>query len=78
MSEPARQRMPSDEIIAWAAQQRLRYELAAGKIVGGTPERTAPARSEDGTILARIVREGPILLQPPGITRTDCFPPGVA
>ncbi|HME22737.1 MAG TPA: Uma2 family endonuclease, partial [Acetobacteraceae bacterium] len=35
-------------------------------------------RSADGIILTRIVREGPILLEPPGITLTDCFPPGVA
>ena len=78
MSEPARQRMPSDDIIAWAAKQCIRHELAAGKIVGRTPERAAPARGEDGIILTRIVREGPILLESPGITLTDCFPPGVA
>ena len=35
------------------------------------------ARGEDSIILTRIVREGPILLDPPGITLTDCFPPGV-
>jgi len=35
------------------------------------------ARGENGIILTRIVREGPILLEPPGITLTDCFPPGV-
>ena len=35
-------------------------------------------RSDDGVIVTRIVREGPILLDPPGITLTDCFPPGVA
>jgi Uma2 family endonuclease len=35
-------------------------------------------RSTDGLILTRIVREGPILLDPPGIILTDCFPPGVA
>jgi Uma2 family endonuclease len=34
-------------------------------------------RGEDGIILTRIVREGPIVLTPPGITLTDCFPPGV-
>ncbi|MGA8198289.1 MAG: Uma2 family endonuclease [Acetobacteraceae bacterium] len=33
------------------------------------------ARGADGIILARIVREGPIVLEPPGITLTDCFPP---
>jgi Uma2 family endonuclease len=33
-------------------------------------------RGENGIILTRIVREGPILLDPPGITLTDCFPPG--
>ena len=36
------------------------------------------ARGENGIILTRIVREGPIVLDPPGITLTDCFPPGVA
>jgi Uma2 family endonuclease len=35
-------------------------------------------RGENGIILTRIVREGPILLDPPGITLTDCFPPGAA
>ena len=35
-------------------------------------------RGADGIILTRIVREGPILLDPPGITLTDCFPPGAA
>ena len=35
-------------------------------------------RGADGIILTRIVREGPILLEPPGITLTDCFPPGAA
>jgi Uma2 family endonuclease len=32
------------------------------------------ARGADGVILTRIVREGPIVLAPPGITLTDCFP----
>jgi Uma2 family endonuclease len=32
------------------------------------------ARGADGIILTRIVREGPILLEPPGITVSDCFP----
>ena len=36
------------------------------------------ARGENGIILTRIVREGPILLEPPGIALTDCFPPGAA
>jgi len=34
------------------------------------------ARGEDGVILTRIVRDGCILLDPPGITLSDCFPPG--
>ena len=34
------------------------------------------ARDTAGIILTRIVREGPISLEPPGITLTDCFPPG--
>ena len=33
-------------------------------------------RGEDGVILTRIVREGRIVLDPPGITLADCFPPG--
>jgi Uma2 family endonuclease len=32
------------------------------------------ARDANGIILTRIVREGPLLLEPPGITLTDCFP----
>jgi Uma2 family endonuclease len=32
------------------------------------------ARGADGIILTRIVRDGPIVLEPPGITLTDCFP----
>jgi Uma2 family endonuclease len=35
-------------------------------------------RGENGIILTRIVRDGPIVMDPPGITLTDCFPPGVA
>ena len=35
-------------------------------------------RGDDGVIVARIVREGPILLDPPGINLTDCFPSGAA
>jgi Uma2 family endonuclease len=33
------------------------------------------ARGAEGIILTRIVREGPVVLEPPGITLTDCFPP---
>ena len=32
------------------------------------------ARNADGTILTRIVREGPLRLDPPGLTVTDIFP----
>lgn len=35
-------------------------------------------RGDDGIIVTRIVREGPIMLDPPGITLTDCFPSGAA
>jgi Uma2 family endonuclease len=35
------------------------------------------ARGENGVILTRIIRDGPIQLDPPGITLADCFPPGV-
>ena len=31
---------------------------------------------ENGIILARIVRKGSILLDPPGVALTDCFLPG--
>ena len=34
-------------------------------------------RGQDGVILTRIIHDGPIRLDPPGITLTDCFPPGV-
>ena len=34
------------------------------------------ARNDDGTILTRIVREGPIRLDPPGLLLTDIFPAG--
>ncbi len=33
------------------------------------------ARDANGIIVTRIVREGPLLLEPPGITLTDCCPP---
>jgi Uma2 family endonuclease len=33
------------------------------------------ARTEDGSIMTRILHEGPILLDPPGITLTDPFSP---
>jgi Uma2 family endonuclease len=33
-------------------------------------------RGDDGVIVTRIVRDGPILLDPPGITLIDCFPSG--
>jgi len=33
---------------------------------------------ENGIILTRIVRDGPIMMDPPGITLADCFLPGVA
>jgi Uma2 family endonuclease len=32
------------------------------------------ARNADGTILTRIVRKGPLRLDPPGLTVTDLFP----
>jgi len=33
------------------------------------------ARAEDGSIMTRIVRDGPIVLEPPGITLTEPFSP---
>ncbi len=33
-------------------------------------------RGENGIILTRVVRDGPIQLDPPGLALTDCFPPG--
>jgi Uma2 family endonuclease len=35
------------------------------------------ARGPDGCIYTRVVRDAPIVLDPPGITLTDCFPPGI-
>ena len=35
------------------------------------------ARIADGSILTRILREGPIVLDPPGITITDPFSPNI-
>jgi Uma2 family endonuclease len=32
-------------------------------------------RGDDGGIATRIVRHGPLRLDPPGITLSDCFPP---
>jgi len=184
VSEPARQRMTSDEFIAWAMEQpeTCRYELIAGEVVTMAPERSAHAltkfhitrrlaerieadeldcqvypdgiavevddhtiyepdavvrcgpplppdaiklrapvivvevlspstssrdvgpklidyfrlasvqhylivrtenrtiilheRGEAGVILTRIIRDASVVLDPPGITLTDCFPPG--
>ncbi len=36
------------------------------------------ARAEGGTILTRILRDGPIVLDPPGIVLTDPFSPNVS
>jgi Uma2 family endonuclease len=33
------------------------------------------ARGDHGAIATRILRDSPIVLEPPGITLTDCFPP---
>ena len=48
MSEPARNRMTSDEFIAWAMDHPggIRFELAAGEIMGMAPERSAHARTK--------------------------------
>ena len=68
MSELARKRMTSDEFIAWV-QHYLILKTENRTIVHHQ-------RGADRIILTRIVREGPILLDPPGIKLTDCFPPG--
>ena len=34
-------------------------------------------RGENGVILTRIIHNGRVVLDPPGITIADCFPPGV-
>jgi Uma2 family endonuclease len=49
-------------------------------LIVGTENRTIihHQRGTDSIALTRIVREGPILLEPPGITLADCFPPGAA
>ncbi|HET7881394.1 MAG TPA: Uma2 family endonuclease [Acetobacteraceae bacterium] len=39
---------------------------------------TQHSRGEDDLMLTRIVRDGPIVLDPPGITLADCFPTGAA
>lgn len=46
-------------------------------LVVRTEDRTVihHARSDDGAIATRIVRDAPIMLDPPGIMLTDCFPP---
>jgi Uma2 family endonuclease len=31
-----------------------------------------------GIIITRIARDGPIVMDPPGLTLSDCFPPGAA
>ena len=46
MSEASRNRMTSDEFIAWAMEQDGRYELVAGEIVGMAPERIAHTRAK--------------------------------
>jgi hypothetical protein len=45
LSEPARNRMTSDEFIAWAMEQpeTSHYELVAGEVVAMSPERSAHA-----------------------------------
>jgi Uma2 family endonuclease len=46
-------------------------------LIARTEDRTIihHARGDDGAIATRIVRDSPILLEPPGITLTDYFPP---
>lgn len=45
-------------------------------LIARTEDRTIihHARGDDGTIATRIVRDSPIVLDPPGITLADCFP----
>jgi Uma2 family endonuclease len=126
VSEPAQQRMTSDEFIAWAMEQpeTEHYGLCDGEVLPSPPhgiklsdpviivEVLSPstsasdvgaklagyfprpslrhyliartenrtiahhARGEKGIILTRIVHDDPIVLDPPGITLTDCFSPG--
>ena len=46
-------------------------------LIARTEDRTIihHRRADDGTITTAIVRNGPIRLDPPGITIADCFPP---
>ena len=48
MSEPARQRMTSDEFIAWAMEQpeTCHYELVDGEVVAMDPEQVAHTRTK--------------------------------
>jgi hypothetical protein len=63
VSEQARRRMTFDECIAWAME----------------PERPVHhERGENGIVPPRIVRDGPIVQNPPGSTLTNCGLPGGA
>lgn len=63
------------KLIAYFRLPSPRYYL-----IVGVENRTVVhhERGENGIILTRIVRDGPIMMDPPGITLADCFPPGVA
>jgi hypothetical protein len=62
VSESARKRMTSAGFVAWATEQpeNCHHELAAGEVVVMAPERAVLSAST-----AQIVRDGPMLLEPP-------------
>lgn len=63
MADAARQRMTTDEFIAWAMEQpRGRYELHAGKIVAMAPERNRHliAKAEVFVALRRAIADAAI------------------
>ncbi len=59
---------------------RRTTELSDGE-VAAMPKRVESrtiVHHEGGIGLTRIVCDGPMMLDPPGITLIDCIPPGVA
>lgn len=77
MAELKQLRFTADEFIAWAMEQPTgRYELSNGRIVGMAPECVSQTdrraivhhrHGEAGEIASRILREGTLALDPPGI-----------
>jgi Uma2 family endonuclease len=72
LSRSTRARDSGAKLVDYFRLPSLRHYLIAR-----TEDRTIihHARNDDGTILTRIVRDGPVHLEPPGIPLTDLFPP---